>query len=445
MKKIKQGGIRRRLAVGVAGARGGLGLLSARATGLLLPHDQQHAHNEQALTREAHRFVKQLGQLKGAYVKIGQMLALYGEHLLPRPVTDALHTLEAQTTPLDWTAIEPVLDARFDRFDIEQKPLAAASLAQVHRASDRDDTTKSLCLKIQYPGIGGAIDDDFRNVMQMLKLTRWIESGRQLESLTNELKTHLMREVDYHYELDTAQTVASLLHDDQRFVVPNYYPQWSSKNILTMDYLDGVDVCDPSVQALSQARRNRLARMMLELFFKEAFDWRLMQTDPNFGNYRIVIDPDGENDQLALLDFGAVQHLSETFSNALRKTILAAHEFDDDTTIDGLIELNCLRQSDSVKVKQSFAQFCSYILEPFAVNSEAWPKYATGANDAYLWQHSKLLRRAGKLGSEGMLIKGFVIPPSEFMLMVRKLTGVFTFVAALDAKMNSSDLLAHYA
>ena len=109
MKKIKKGGFSRRFAIGVAGARGGLGLLTSKASGLLLPKDQQEAHNDAALKREAERFVKQLGELKGAYVKIGQMLALYGEHLLPNAVTEALHTLEAQTTPLDWNSIEPSL------------------------------------------------------------------------------------------------------------------------------------------------------------------------------------------------------------------------------------------------------------------------------------------------------------------------------------------------
>ena len=78
MKKIKSGGLRRRFALGAAGARGGLGLLSSKAAGLLLPKDQQAVHNELALKREAIRFVKELGELKGAYVKIGQMLALYG-------------------------------------------------------------------------------------------------------------------------------------------------------------------------------------------------------------------------------------------------------------------------------------------------------------------------------------------------------------------------------
>lgn len=455
MKKIKSGGLRRRFALGAAGARGGLGLLSSKAAGLLLPKDQQAAHNELALKREAIRFVKELGELKGAYVKIGQMLALYGEHILPPTVTEALHTLEAQTVAIDWSSVEPTLAlALGQQYDqqlmVNPKAFAAASLAQVHKATLLLEEVDDVCIKIQYPGIADAINDDFKNVMQMLSFARWIESGRQLDALTKELKANLMHEVDYEYERQTAEKVSLLLAADPRYKVPKYYQHLCTDTVLTMEYVDGYEVTHPHVQALSQERRNAIAESMLELFFKEAFEWGLMQTDPNFGNYRIVIDDKGVNDQLLLLDFGAVHSLTDSFTDSLRRTILAAHQNQIALTIEGLIELNCLRRSDSDEVKNSFAEFCVFILEPFSaeLNSQeqkdSLPSYVLTEDGLYDWQASHLLKRAGRLGSEGMLVKGFVIPPSEFMLMVRKLTGVFTFISTLGAKFNSSQLLASY-
>lgn len=443
MKKIKQGGLRRRLAVSAAGARGGLGLLSSKAASLFVAPEHRAAFQAQALQREAQRFVQQLGELKGAYVKIGQMLALYGEHLLPRPVTDALHTLEASTTPLFWDTVSVQLDARFENLNIDPLPIAAASLSQVHRATSQK-ARRPLCVKIQYPGIADTIEDDFRNVMQMLSLAQWVKSGRQLQDLTKELRTHLMSEVDYTRERRVAGKFARLLTDDKRYRVPRYYPKWSSEQVLTMEFLTGVEVTDPAVQALSQARRNRLARHMLALFFHEVFDWGLMQTDPNFGNYKIIIDPEGENDQIALLDFGSVQTLENRFCEALRTTITSAHRKDRQGTIDGLIALRCLRADDSPAVKQSFVTFCEFILEPFSPTAEDWPKHAVSDEGNYLWRESRLLKRAGKRGSDGMLVKGFVVPPPEFMLIVRKLTGVFTFVSTLDARMTCADLLQPY-
>lgn len=444
MKEIKKGGLRRRLAIGMAGARGGVGLLSSKATGLLLPKQQQRLHNSKAIEREATRFVAELGKLKGAYVKIGQTLALYGEHILPKPVTKALHTLEAQTEPLSWSSISGALDDCHTDLTIEEDPLAAASLAQVHRASS-SAIESAMCLKIQYPGVANSIDDDFRNVMQMLSLARWVPAGRQFKQLTSELKAHLAKEVDYAHELETAEQVGSLLLDDPRYVVPKYYRRYCSPSVLAMDYIDGFEVTHASVQALSQARRNKLADAMLSLFFREAFDWKIMQTDPNFGNYRILIDPDGDDDKLVLLDFGAVQVLPSNFSKALKDTILAAHFADDVKTINGLVDLNCLRASDSDNVKRSFIEFCQLIIEPFSSDLSHAPSSAVTEAGEYDWHASRLLRRAGKLGSKGMLVKGFVVPPSEFMLMVRKLTGVFTFVSTLKAQTNSCHLLEAYA
>jgi len=386
MKKIKTGGLRRRLAIGAAGARGGLGLLSSRVSAVLVPKDQKEAHHDAALGREAMRFVKELGELKGAYVKIGQILALYGEHLLPKTVTDALHTLEAQTTALDWSVIEPhlksVLGDQYAELDIESESFAAASLAQVHKAKLKGHSER-MCIKIQYPGIADAIEDDFRNVIQMLTLARWITSGRQLEQLTKDLKQQLLREVDYHYELEIAELLANKLASDSRFYVPSYYPELSNSSVLTMQYIDGYEVTHEKVQSLSQARRNALASSMLELFFKEAFDWGLMQTDPNFGNYRIIIDSQGKNDSIGLLDFGAVHHLPSSFSAALKKTIIAAHEGDVNTTIEGAIELGCLRDSDDITVKRSFAEFCCFILEPFAADLSQVPEFARTKNGLY--------------------------------------------------------------
>jgi predicted unusual protein kinase regulating ubiquinone biosynthesis (AarF/ABC1/UbiB family) len=452
MKQIKSGGLRRRFAIGAAGARGGLGLLSSKASSLLLPKDQQEAHNTAALKREAARFVKELGELKGAYVKIGQMLALYGEHLLPTAVTEALHTLEAQTAAIDWESVEStVVQALGDNYEqrltITPKAFAAASLAQVHKAVITDAKLKvnhSICIKIQYPGIAAAIDDDFKNVMQMLSLARWVQSGRQLDALTKELKAHLVREVDYRYERKTAEKMSALLTGDKRYKVPEYYSELCTDTVLTMEFVEGYEVTHPKVQALSQSRRNALASSMLELFFKEAFAWGLMQTDPNFGNYRISIDQAGDDDVLVLLDFGAVHQLESSFSASLKKTILAAHQGHIDATIEGLIELNCLRERDSEKVKKSFATFCVFILEPFSSDLASLPASAKTSDGLYDWQASRLLKRAGRLGSEGMLVKGFVIPPSEFMLMVRKLTGVFTFVSTLGAKLDSAHLLDSY-
>ncbi len=445
MKRIKKGGLSRRLSVGLAGAKGGLGLLQSRATGMLLPRELKQDHNDRALSREASKFVAHLGELKGAYVKIGQMLALYGEHVLPGPVTEALHTLESATQPIDWPAIQAVLSddlgrSAMNELDVCPNPIAAASLAQVHRCDALVEGVNA-CVKIQYPGIADTIEDDFSSVARMLGLARWVKSAKQLDVLLREVKQFLLKEVDYERELSTAETVSELLQGDVRYKVPMYFSSVSSRHVLTMEYIDAEEINSAAVQSLSLERRNKLAEAMLELFFKEAFEWRLMQTDPNFGNYRILIQEEG--DRLVLLDFGAVHELGQKFCAGLQKTILAAQQQNTEKVIDSLIELECLNEADDEEVKLSFARFCEFILEPFRESFEGVPQSALCA-DRYDWHGSKLLRRAGKLGSQGMLIKGFAVPPPEFMLMVRKLTGVFTFASTLKAQTHSAELLDKY-
>ena len=445
IKQIQQGGLRRRITLGTAGARSGLGLLSSRASGLFVPKDKQQAHNDAALEREALRFVAYLGELKGAYVKIGQMLALYGEHILPKPITQALHTLEDQTSCLQWNTIKASLEQdlgeSFSELEIEHDAFAAASLAQVHRATATQEGI-DLALKVQYPGIAQAIDGDFDSVITMLKLSRWLKTGRDVEQFTQDLKGLLKQEVDYTLELQRLQKFEELLADDPVLRVPKIYPQWSSPKCLAMEYVQGYSVTDPKVQGLSQERRNALAEAMLRLFFKEIFEWSTMQTDPNFGNYRIELDEEN-GDRLVLLDFGAVHDLPEKFTLPLRQAIVAAHAQQHAPLIDALIKINCLRKSDLKAVKESFAAFCCFIIEPFRSDFEDLPQH-THDGELYAWRESRLLRRAGKLGSKSVLLKGFVMPPQEFMLLVRKLTGVFTFVSCLGAKINSSHLIEQY-
>src|SRR5690606_34016585 len=111
--------------------------------------------HKQMLSRQAQYLVEELGQLKGSVVKIGQMMALYGEHFLPEEVTEALHTLEDRTVALEWPAIEAELrrelgEERLAGLDIAQEPIGAASLGHVHLARRRRDG-QEICLKVPYP------------------------------------------------------------------------------------------------------------------------------------------------------------------------------------------------------------------------------------------------------------------------------------------------------
>ena len=181
---IRRGSFGRGLAVSLAGLRAGGAFAVGTAVQRITGKAESEAGANALLKREAQRFTAELGRLKGSYVKIGQMLALLGEHFLPKELTDALHELESQTQPIPWSELEPSvresLGGRYRQVEVEEKALAAASLAQVHRVRRLVDG-RQLVFKVQYPGLAEVIDDDFDAVIRMMLLARWIKAGRELD------------------------------------------------------------------------------------------------------------------------------------------------------------------------------------------------------------------------------------------------------------------------
>jgi len=442
---IKKSPFRRRLALSMAGfgsssryAAGGLG-------NLLKSPAQRRDANRELLAREAERFVAELGKLKGAYVKIGQMLGIYGQYILPDPITEALQSLNDRTAEVRWStmdrALKTSLGPRYKDFAVNHSALAAASLGQVHSAVYLPEN-RELCLKIQYPGMAKAIDSDFRDVVRVMRMARWLRGDRESEGLLEEVHTLLKLEIDYLREAAMGQRIRQLLQGDQRYLVPEIYGEFCSPTLLAMEFVDGHKFTSPTVTALPQAQRNAIAQAVLELFFQEIFHWRLMQTDPNFGNYLVVLDSGVP--QLALLDFGAVREFDAGLMDALCQTIAGAVDRDLAATTAGLNQLGCFRPDQGEASKTTFAEFCFLLVEPFRPGDASTPRDAVNARGEYCWAKANLVKRAARLGATSALDRDFSVPPREFALITRKLSGVFGAMAALGAELNTSELLASY-
>ena len=402
--------------------------------------------------REAQHFVASLGQLKGTYVKIGQMFALLGEHFLPPVLTQALHALESQTQALPWKTIEPALKAslgdRFDELRIENTAIAAASLAQVHRATVIA-TGERICLKVQYPGLADVIDSDFDTVVRMLLLARWIKAGRDLDDWLEAMRSQLHREIDYLREAkmtDQMAAHASATNEQRKqssvgYHVPRRFPRYCSANVLALEFIEGHLVTQPEVAQLSQGRRNALGKSMLELFLLELYQWGSMQTDPNFGNYLIRASAEAKGqDELVLLDFGSMLTCEEDFLIHLGNAIAAGQASDRALLIESLVGLGCLKSCSSTFAKESFCDFCLQLLEPLRP-PETLPREYLNASGEYCWGQSQLMRRVGKNVATSAVTRHFSTPTREFAMIARKLTGVFTFIAVLNAQFNAYDLV----
>lgn len=420
------------------------------SVGSLFMSQEQRANAKHALLQEqADYLVSELGKLKGSVVKVGQMLALYGEHFLPPQVLDALHTLDANTTPLSWHIIYDALKAelgeRVTDFEIDRTPIGTASLAQVHKAVHKY-TGREVVLKVQYPGVASSIDADLSIFKHLLKITNAVPQTKALDAWFEEIGELLHREVDYTLEANTTKRFAGYLADDSRYVVPTIYDNYSTPRLICMSFEHGVSLNDDTLKQLPQDRKNALGQAAIEVVIRELFEWGEMQTDPNFGNYLVRFE-DGI-DKLILLDFGAIKQFDQHLLGIARGLLTAGYHHDQAMMMDAMTGYDFFDRL-SGKPKSDMAAVFLIACEPFA--KAAALNQATGGQHPYLdglgryiWAGSDLYARVMNKAKEGMQSLEFSLPPKEMMFISRKFIGAFALLVALDARTDSEGLVGKF-
>ncbi len=446
--RIKTGFFERRMELAKAGFISGSKMLTHSASNLWATPEQREANNRKMMKEQALYLVSELGKLKGSVVKVGQMMAMYGDYFLPREVTDALHSLEDDTTELAWSAIYQQLQAelgpdKLKKLDIDEQPLAAASLGQVHRARRLKDG-RELCIKVQYPGVAKSIDSDFNAIIQLLTLAQMVTSRQAFDQWFKEARAMMHQEVDYTQEAHNTQFAAQMLAGDDRYIVPEVFTEYSTRSVLTTSYEPGLVVSDKQVLALPLNRRNLIAQASLDLFLNEVFAWGEMQTDPNFGNYRVRLGDAKQPDRLVLLDFGAMKRFPTSFLEPFKNMVSAAYHEQRQTFIDYAIELDFMRSEYPEAVLQNFANVAMEIIEPLGRSNTNVPEFALNEKGEYRWAESNLPKRVAKKASQASLSKYFALPPKEFMFMNRKLIGVYSFIKTLSAEFNGGAFLGKH-
>ncbi|MFZ5560144.1 MAG: ABC1 kinase family protein [Pseudomonadota bacterium] len=447
MKRLKTGAFERRLSLAKAGFIASTRFAAGAAGSLFASPEVREETRRRVMAEQAQYLVRELGKLKGSVVKIGQMMALYGEHFLPEEITRALHQLNDDTAALAWSSLEPVVraqlgDRRFSELEIDPEPLGAASLAQVHRARRRHDGCEFV-LKIQYPGVAQAIDSDLALVTQMLKLTKAVPQTREFEDWLDEVRTMMHREVNYPQEAETTRVFHSYLRNDERFIVPRIYPEYCTDTVLCMSFERGVAINSPIVLGLPQERRSRLAEAALDICCREVFEWGEIQTDPNFGNYLVrLAEKDGAPDRIVLLDFGAVRDFPDDLLELARKLTCAAFYKDRDAmqkAMQGFGFFDNMPQS----VKDSLAELFFLAIEPFSDLKDAPPEALT-PDGRYDWAKGRLHARVAAFAARSAATRHFTVPPKEVMFISRKFMGAYTFMTVIGAQIYARAILEPY-
>ena len=253
----------------------------------------------------ARRMTEKLSEMRGAAMKVGQLLSMDSGQLVSPEFSEILSRLREGAHHMPLGQVADVLenawgenwDRQFKRFIFT--PLAAASIGQVHEAVLGDG--RRIAVKVQYPGISQSIDSDIDNVAGLLRMFRLLPDQVDISSLMDEAKKQLHVEADYLQEAAALKRFSQKIAGDNRFAMPEVVDELTTREVLTMDYLDGLPI--EWLVERDDEERNLAAGKLLELCLREVFEWGLVQTDPNFANYRYQ----PQSGIIQLMDFGATR------------------------------------------------------------------------------------------------------------------------------------------
>ncbi|MEL6618626.1 MAG: AarF/ABC1/UbiB kinase family protein [Pseudomonadota bacterium] len=377
------------------------------------------------------RVADELATMRGAAMKMGQLLSMDTGDMLPPELADIMARLRADADFMPPRQLRDVLDAewgagwrtRFARFDV--RPIAAASIGQVHKATLHDGT--DLAIKVQYPGIARSIDSDVANIGRLIRLSGLMPKGFDLGPYLNEARAQLREEADYLAEAAHLERFQALVGDTPGLVLPHLHKPLTTQRVLAMEYV----ASDP-IEALADApqdTRDHVMTRLVTLMLRELFDFGVMQTDPNFANYRFVHD----SGDVVLLDFGATRDLPDWVAPHVAAMVQAGMDGQRDVVAAELDAMGLVPASTPAHHRARIVDMTMMVFDDIR------------GTDVLDLGTSTLPRRMQQAG-EALAADGFVPPPVplDLLYVQRKVAGMFLLAARLRARLPVADLIAPY-
>jgi predicted unusual protein kinase regulating ubiquinone biosynthesis (AarF/ABC1/UbiB family) len=419
--RLKRIGLLGSMAAGVAGNMAMNGIAQ-------LGQGQRSSMRNLLLTSQnIERVAEQLAKMRGAAMKIGQLMSMDSGDILPPELVQIMARLRDDAHFMPPAQLKKVLNTQwpdnwlgsFQTFNV--RPIAAASIGQVHRAKLKDG--RDLAIKVQYPGVAKSIDSDVANVGALMRMSGLLPKGFDLRPYLEEAQKQLHQETDYTREGAQLACFAALLKDMPQFVVPALHSDWTTPSILAMSYVAGIPIEDAAREP--QQVRDQIATNLIDLTLKELFVFGRMQTDPNFANYLY----NRETQQIMLLDFGATRVIDPVVIDQYRRLLQAGLADDIDDLAQIVNEIGFV----GPETKESHrSQVVRMIQLVFGAMREA---PLMDLSDTKL---SRQLQQEGVALAED----GFVPPPLpiDVLLIQRKIGGTFLLAAKLGAHFDTTIL-----
>lgn len=372
----------------------------------------------------------QLASMRGAAMKLGQLISMDAGDFLPEELAVILGRLRDDADPMPKDQLIATLNQSWgekwqdDLLYFSFAPIAAASIGQVHKVITMDG--RMLAVKVQYPGVKKSIDSDVDNVATLIKLTGLVPKSLDINPLLQEAKAQLHQEADYVREADMLNRYRALVEStdiqskgSKAFVIPQTFAPLTTSTVLAMDFIEAQDL--DALLNEPQDVRDAVMTALMTLFFNEIFHFKLLQSDPNLANYQFKPD----TKEIVLLDFGATRDVPDAISAQYQALLNSAAANDRAMMQQAAFRIGLIDESHSQTQVDAVINIGMEACE--AIRCEG----------AYDFGQSDLISRLHEKGMALTMEHNFWhTPPVDALFIHRKLGGLFLLAKRLKAKVD---------
>lgn len=439
-KRLPAGRVARTARVGGLAATQGARWAGMRAANRVRTPERAEAAQQERTAALVNELVEQLGRMRGAAMKVGQMLSMVEFDGLPEDqraeLQQKLATLRDSVPPVSFARLEKLLRSEFGGpltsvfADFDERAFAAASIGQVHRARTLDGA--DVVVKVQYPGVAEAVETDLRNAMLLVPLVKRLAPGLDARALGAEMRERIGEELDYELEAQNQRRIERLLRGHPFIQVPRVHTELSTRRVLVSDYVEGQRF--EVVRAAAEPERDRYAEIVFRFFFGLLYRDRIALGDPHPGNY--LLSADG---RVCFLDYGLLRDIDGERLRAERRIALAVRAQDQVELKAALVAGGYLPRDRAGAVDADFA----LRLMRAATGWYAAPGHRRFSEADDGREHESRRPDAERRAAMRTQVNQFTLPPDA--VLIRRMHGVVAIVLqALRAGADWGAIAAEY-